>query len=582
MTSIKEKLIIKLTNRLTVAKGRKARRHLDNITQHPMQTQEEFLMTLLRDNQDTEYGRKYGFRDIHSIEDFRRAVPLTDYDDYAPYIERMARDGEKDLLTSYRVDHYSKSSGTMGNPKLIPFSEKSARISDQYVKGCTYAIADKYNLLGSSRGLNLIESHLETLPSGATYGSYTARLILNYKALFEKIQTPPIDVMMPREPMNTRYLLSLYALMEPELSYCVCAFYSYFVEVLRFIEKNWQQLTDDIEHGTISPNVDMPDDIRLNLSGRIKANPKRAAEIRSIMSSHEPGTMFVPLLWKNFRCVMGIGTAGFSTYTEMLKRYCGPDVRYLLQGIVASEGVFSIIYDRNTPSSVLLPDSVFYEFKPEDAQGYDNLLTMDQLETGKSYELVVTNLSGFYRYKMKDVVKVVGKYRQTPTVEFLYRANQTVNLMGEKTTEVALREVARQLAQKCGFTMVDYCMYPNPEAIPVRYEFLIEPNGLPDDFDWQKARDILDECLSQANPSMGDKLARGIAGKSKLYFLEEETTLLYRDLMTMKGVSSAQLKPVRIIDNLVKHNFFYALIDDRFDMPEKQGLFAPQYLTTPL
>ena len=79
-----------------------------------------------------------------------------------------------------------------------------------------------------------------------------------------------------------------------------------------------------------------------------------------------------------------------------------------------------------------------------------------------------------------------------------------------------------------------------------------------------------------------DKLARGIAGKSKLYFLEEETTLLYRDLMTMKGVSSAQLKPVRIIDNLVKHNFFYALIDDRFDMPDKQGLFTPQHLTTPL
>ena len=578
MTTIKDRLIIKFVNHETVAKGKKACKHLDKITQHPMQTQEAWLMTLLDDNKDTEYGRKYGFKDIHSIEDFRKAVPLSEYDDYAPYIERMAKKGEKNVLTAYRVDHYSKSSGTMGNPKLIPFSERAAKISDDYVKGCTNAIAGKYHLLGSAKGLNLVESHLETLPCGATYGSYTARLILNYKAIFKKIQTPAIDVMMPREPMNTRYLLSLYALFEPDLTYCLCAFYSYFVEVLRFIEKNWEQLADDVEKGTINPNVEMPEDIRLKLASKMKANPKRAAEIRSIMEHHEPGSLLVPLLWKNFRCIMGIGTAGFSTYTEMLKHYCGPDVSFLMQGVIASEGVFSTIYDRNTPQSMLLPDSVFYEFKPEDADNYDNLLTLDQVEAGKNYELIVTNFSGFYRYKMKDVVKVVGKYNEIPTIEFMYRANQTVNLMGEKTTEVALREVAKQLAKKCGFNMVDYCMYPNPEAIPVRYEFLIEPDGLPDDFDWQKARDILDECLTEANPSMGDKLARGIAGKSKLYFLAEETTLLYRDMMILKGVSSAQLKPVRVIDNVVKHNFFYALIDDRFDKPDENGVFAPHYI----
>ena len=181
---------------------------------------------------------------------------------------------------------------------------------------------------------------------------------------------------------------------------------------------------------------------------------------------------------------------------------------------------------------------------------------------------------------MKDVVRVVGKYHNTPTIEFMYRANQTVNLMGEKTTEVALREVARQVSRKCGFRMVDYCMYPNPDSIPVRYEFLIEPDNLPDDFDWQHARDVLDECLAVANPSMGDKLEKGIAGKSKLYFLEEETSLLYRDMMIYKGISSAQLKPVRVIDNIVRHNFFYALIDSRFDYPKEKTEFVPRNIIT--
>lgn len=209
----------------------------------------------------------------------------------------------------------------------------------------------------------------------------------------------------------------------------------------------------------------------------------------------------------------------------------------------------------------MIPESVFYEFLPIESSDYSQLLTLDQLEIGKNYEVVMTNLSGFYRYKMRDVVHVVGKYNNTPTIEFLFRADQTVNLVGEKTTEYALREVVKKTAKECGFEMVDYCMYPNPETVPVRYEFLIEPAQLPDDFDMEKARDILDKNLAIANPSMGDKLKRGIVGRSELYFLQQETCLLYRDMMIMKGVSSAQLKPVRIIDNPLKKNFFYTLID---------------------
>ena len=580
MTSFLNKLVIRLVNYKLASDGKKVRRRLDKITYAPMETQERLLMQLLHDNKDTEYGRKCGFADIHSIGEFQQHVPLTIYDDYAEAIERMATKGEQNVLTAYKVHHYSKSSGTMGNPKHIPFSEKSAKISDDYVKGSYFYLASKLGMLGDTPAINLIESHLELLPSGATYGSYTARVVKENKTVLELTQRPPVEVMMPEKPMNTRYLLALYALRQPDLSYCLCAFYSYFLEILRFIEKNWEMLADDVEQGTINAGVEIPEEVRQTLIGKMTKEPGRAAEIRRIMKAHEEETLLVPLLWPRFRSVCGIGTAGFSTYTEKLRKYFGPDIHFFFVGVTASEGVFSTLFDVDTTQSVLLPDSVFYEFKPEEQDGYDNLLTMDQLEEGKNYELVITNLSGFYRYKMKDVVRVVGKYHNTPTIEFMYRANQTVNLMGEKTTEVALREVARQVSRKCGFRMVDYCMYPNPDSIPVRYEFLIEPDNLPDDFDWQHARDVLDECLAVANPSMGDKLEKGIAGKSKLYFLEEETSLLYRDMMIYKGISSAQLKPVRVIDNIVRHNFFYALIDSRFDYPKEKTEFVPRNIIT--
>jgi hypothetical protein len=70
------------------------------------------LMQILRDNQNTEYGKKYDFANIHSIEEFQEKVPYTTFDDYAPYIERMVKNGEKNLITAYPVIHYAETSGS--------------------------------------------------------------------------------------------------------------------------------------------------------------------------------------------------------------------------------------------------------------------------------------------------------------------------------------------------------------------------------------------------------------------------------------------------------------------------------------
>lgn len=57
-----------------------------------------------------------------------------------------------------------------------------------------------------------------------------------------------------------------------------------------------------------------------------------------------------------------------------------------------------------------------YEFKPKGAKNYDNLLTLNQLEIGRSYELIVSTLSGLYRYKTQKTLLVVGHHHDTPTV----------------------------------------------------------------------------------------------------------------------------------------------------------------------
>ena len=78
---------------------------------------------------------------------------------------------------------------------------------------------------------------------------------------------------------------------------------------------------------------------------------------------------------------------------------------------------------------------VFYEFIPENAEDETKTLTIDQLEVGKRYEIVLTNLSGFYRYRIKDVVEVTGYYYESPMIRFAYRKSQLINISGEKMTE---------------------------------------------------------------------------------------------------------------------------------------------------
>ena len=82
-----------------------------------------------------------------------------------------------------------------------------------------------------------------------------------------------------------------------------------------------------------------------------------------------------------------------------------------------------------------MPRSVYFEFVPVENPDYDHTLGLEDLEEGKDYEVIITSRSGFYRYKMRDAIHVTGHRGTCPTMEFLYRLDQTVNMKGEKTTE---------------------------------------------------------------------------------------------------------------------------------------------------
>ena len=124
----------------------------------------------------------------------------------------------------------------------------------------------------------------------------------------------------------------------------------------------------------------------------------------------------VEQLWPGLHCIMVYDVDRLSASFELLRTYCGSSVHFIFMGITSSLGIFSTAINLDDPQTVLIPDGMFYEFKDKESRNYNRLLTLDQLEIGRSYELVVTTLSGLYRFKTKKTFLVVGRYHDTPTV----------------------------------------------------------------------------------------------------------------------------------------------------------------------
>ncbi|MBQ3426525.1 MAG: GH3 auxin-responsive promoter family protein [Clostridia bacterium] len=546
--------------------------HLEEITKDPMKVQEGFLLKLLDDNKDTEYGRKYRFSDIHSVEEYRQRVPVTTYDDYAPYIERMSEKGERDLITAYDLALYNKSSGSIGAPKRIPMTKKA--IENFMMYNASYEagiLARRFGgSLASGRTISLTLSNpdLKFMADGVPFGSLSDTSTLQAKPFWTRIFTSPIAASFAVTGTDTRYLHARYALIDPAPTRIACSFMSFTLEFLRYIESNWEMLVDDIEKGTIDESIELPEDVRAELIKELVPDPARAKELHDIFSQgfDEP---FVPKVWKNLKVISGAATGTFKKYAaKMQERYTG-NIPISRRGVSASEGAFSVSIGLDSCDSVLLPDSVFFEFLPEGEEDISKLVTLDKLEKGKKYELYITNLSGFYRYSMKDVFLVTGMYNNTPTIEFQYRADRTVSIMGEKTTETAVRAAAEMTADRCGFELVESSMYPDIDDS--RYVYILEIDKIPQELTYDMIRDTLEGCLAEVNPSMGDKVKKGICAPTGLLFSQPETFILYREMLQMHGYSVGQTKPVTVITNEFQRRFFLRMTDD---FEEIKGLRA--------
>ncbi|MBR4543934.1 MAG: GH3 auxin-responsive promoter family protein [Lachnospiraceae bacterium] len=546
-------------------RGANALRHLDEVSRRAVSASEETLLKILKDNADTEYGKKYDFAGISSIDEYRKKVPFSNYDDYAPYIERMINNDEEDLITSYPVRHYALSSGSVGVPKHIPVTQATLDNYAIYGASILFGVMDEYfrNTTGKSYKdgfcLNTIEAPPMVTENGIPKGPISGTCMRVFADHLLSFMTSPAELVFPTESMDSKYLKLRFALANRKVTCMTSAFMTSLVDLMTWLESNWEEMCDDIEKGVIGESVMISPELRRKFEAMFEPDPKRADELREEFK--KGFDEIVIRIWSDFQWLGAIGTGGFSQYTQKMRKYTGRNVPYSFLNYAASESLMAVARRTGEDGFVLLPDGGFYEFIPADADDDETTLTIDQLEEGKDYEIVVTNLSGFYRYRIKDVVRVKGFYNESPMVSFLYRKNQMISIAGEKTNEEALRWTIERFQDETGLLITDYSVYADTDSKPGRYVLLMEPDKEIDESKLQEYRDVAEKLLGQANPSFGQKIMNGTLGKTKLCITQQETYMLYRDVMIMKGVSQNQLKPVRAIDTPMKEKFFFNLIE---------------------
>ena len=231
----------------------------------------------------------------------------------------------------------------------------------------------------------------------------------------------------------------------------------------------------------------------------------------------------------------------------------------------ASEGIFGPAFKVNRPDEyVLAPKIGVYEFLPIDTE--DNEVTLEtcslsELQIGAKYELVYTGFSGFYRYRMGDIIEIKGFYHKAPIVKFCYRRKQTVNVAGEKMDMGSIASVIGDFEKKYNLIGNEFCIYPDEDVIPARYVVLLEIDSeQKPDIPEKEKNEVIDSFFRTINMDYDDCRNLKEIGTPEIHFLKKGAFERYKEQLHMNGKEIGQHKPVRMIDTEEKRAFFFGEI----------------------
>lgn len=379
---------------------------------YPNEVQEELLMNLIRSTENTIIGKQYSFNSIKSYDAFQERVPISNYEDLEPLIERT-RKGEQHVFWNEPIKWFAKSSGTTNaKSKFIPVS--NAALENCHYKGskdllCLYLNNNEESQLFTGKSLRLGGSKQLYEDNNTFFGDLSAILIDNMPFWAEFSSTPS----------NKTSLMSEW-------------------------ETKLLAIVNETKIENVTSFAGVPSWMLVLLNKVLE----------------ETGKTNLFEIWPNLE-VYFHGGVSFDPYREQYKNILPKQDFKYYEIYNASEGFFAI-QDLNHSNDLLLmlDYGIFYEFIPMDTFGTPSqkIIRLAEVEMNKNYAIVITTNSGLWRYLIGDTVRFtsLSPYR----IRVTGRTKHHINVFGEElmveNTDMAIAKTCKQTNSE----ILDYTVAP--------------------------------------------------------------------------------------------------------------------------
>lgn len=474
---------------------KRRKRMLDNYVSRQDELQDKLLQKIISNNRNTAFGKAHNFKEIGDKNRFMHNVPIRNYEELFPFIKRMMQ-GERNVLCRNTVKWFAKSSGTStGKSKYIPLTKEylqKGHLECAWDAACYIYHEDQTAALFSDKSL-IMGGSVESIGNGLYAGDISGIIIKHFPPVGRHFYTPDFGT----------------ALL-----------------------KDWDRKIKDMALITARENVVLAAGVPTWL----------LVLFRTILE--DTGAENMSQVWPNLRSFLH-GGVNFEPYRLQFKELLpSTDIRYR-EVYNASEGYFGFQADSLSYGMLLMcHHGVYYEFVPWVNGGalYDEICDLKGLQKNREYALVISNISGLYRYLIGDIVRIVDT--DPVKIKVCGRVGAMINVFGE---ELSSENTDRGLAMCCEkhkVTPVDYTLAPifMEKLGKGGHEWYIEFEHPPENQS-QFAQD-LDRILRELNSDYDAKRSHGLAlDNLKIKYLKPGS---FEKWMRKKGKYGGQNKVPRL------------------------------------
>ncbi len=522
-------LVARAVNATWVLAARPAERRFRTALSEPERAQGRRLRALVRAGAPTAYGRAHGLGAVQSVEAFQRALPLTRAEDYAEAIEAIRR-GEASVLTGDPVRRLVPSGGSTGPVKLIPYTATVQREMNEAIGAWIVDLVRADPALGAGPAYWSVSPAID-LPARTSqvpigFDDDARYLGRGLGRLVRRALVAPGALRRVRPLASFQYATLLFMLAEPELR-LISVWHPSFLSVLwETRAAHWDRLVEDVAAGSFRPPHPVDAALTDRLAACRRANPRRARWLAALGP-----TAAADAVWPELRLVSAWADgAAAPAFTDLAARM--PGVRFQPKGLLSTEAFVTIPYQGHWPLAVT---AHFYEFLDDAGRAW----TAERLVAGAEYEVVVTTGGGLYRYRTGDRVRVESFLAGTPTLRFLGRVDQVVDLTGEKLDEAWVGALIEQIGREreTGFAMLA------PDAQGARRAYTLYTDVEPPAAASLAA--ALGERLRE-NPGFAYAQDLGQLGPLRAFSIAEPAHAAYLRRLAGRGTVLGAIKPARL------------------------------------